>query len=264
MKNPSTEMAKMMKIMEAGYMGKADGSDIDYKTSPKGDKVTATVSGHLSAKYTKLAQNIDKIKILQAEIDELTEQTKQEARGAITDLFTAEDEVRTRVVETVSFTLKLTKTPEPTVTVKYAKVLEELESHLTPELLTVLEDLKSKFSSTVQKSAALSFAPKESVDLSEGPLDKMKAFFAKFLSYIDSWCSKYDSKLAALKSQVGFGESIEEDEDAAAGGVFSVTKIINSALKDHGINILSSKPYEGVITVGTATQTFTINIEKNF
>lgn len=232
--NPSAEMAKVMKIMEDGYMGKADGSDIDYKTSPKGDKVTATVKGHLSAKYTKLAQNISKIKELQSEIDELTETTKQEARDTIGDLFTAEDEVRTRVVETVSFTLKLTKTPEPTNTVKYAKVLEELEEHLTPELIEVLNDLKSKFTSTVQKAAALSFAPKESVGLEEGPMDKFKGFFTKFLSYIDGWCSKYDAKLDALKAQIGVDESIAED-DSKGDKKAELTDLVHSALSNNGL-----------------------------
>lgn len=258
--NPSKEMAKMMKIMEDGYLGKSDGSDVDYETSSSGDKVTATVKGHLSARYTKLAKNIDRIKQLQAELDETVAQTKQDARDAISDLFAAEDEVRTRVVETVSFTLKLTRTPDPTTTVKYAKVLSELEKSLTPELIQVLEGLKQKFSSTVQKSAALSFAPKESAGISEGPLDKMSAFFAKFLSYIDNWCSKYDMKLAKLQSQVGMGEGIIEND--ANDSEESFAESVKSSLTNAGITV--TRMDEGTIScLDNDDNRFTITIKRS-
>ena len=263
MKNPTSEMAKVMKIMEAGYMGKADGSDVDYKISPKGDKVTASVKGHLSAKYTKLAQNIDKIKTLQSEIEELTEQTKQDARGAISDLFTAEDEVRTRVVETVSFSLKLTKTPEPTTTTKWASVVSEL-LELQPQLIDVLETLKAKHSSVVQKSAALSFAPKESIELEEGPMDALSAFFSKLLSYVDKWCTRYDASLDALKAKAGMAESIEEDETVEPKSLFRVTKDIQSALVKSGILVSGAKSYEGIITfIDDSDQSYTITISKS-
>lgn len=174
---------------------------VEYSDSK--NKVTATVKGHTSAKYTKLAKNIKKIQELQKEIEVLEEEAKADARSTISDLFKAEDEVKTRVVDTVSFTLTLSKTPEPTQTVAYAKVMKELEGHLTPELIEVLEDLKAKFTTTVQKQASLKMVAKESIDLEEGVIDKLKDYFKKFLNTITNWCTKYDTELDKLKQEVG-------------------------------------------------------------
>lgn len=196
MKNPSTEMSKMMKIMEA-YMGKQDGSDIEYEPSKNGDKITAKVSGHLSASLTKMAKNIDHISKLQEEIDLLSKETKADAREVMSDLFTAEDEVRTRVVETRSFSITLTKTPKPTETVKYTKVLEEFTEHLTPELIQILEDIKAKHTTVTQKAASLSYKANESIITN--PLIKIQKYLQKFLPFVDKWCSSYDKKLDSLK-----------------------------------------------------------------
>src|SRR5690606_39404420 len=120
----------------------------------------AHLNSYESGRYTKLGRNLHRIERLESRIKQIKEEVKGETKELVADLFNAEDAVRTRVVETVSFTFQLTKDPKATETVQYAKVLKELEEHLTPELIQVMESLKAKYSSTVQKSPSLSTVDK--------------------------------------------------------------------------------------------------------
>lgn len=158
-----------------------------FKTERKGeiDTVIARLSSTESRKYSKLASNLREIKELEEAISTRRKEVEDEARDLIQDLFEADDIIHTRVVETVSFILTLSKQPKPTTSVKYAEVLKELEQHLTPELIKVLENIKTKFSSVSQKSASLKTELNES---SSNYLDK-----------IEHWASKYDKCLDHLK-----------------------------------------------------------------
>lgn len=209
----SNDIRKFMDLVEGpddgtprDEAGRVSHPDISYDVSP--DKVVAQLKSYNSQSYTKLAQKIQRIEELEAETKRLKEEVKQEGRDAVNDLFSADDAVRTRVVETVSFVFTLTKDPKATVTYQYAKIVEALEKKLTPELITVLEGLKKQYQSTTQKAPALSLAAKESVDLSEGVWDNLKAMFAKFKNWVMNWGVKYDQKLDALKAQAAMGEAI--------------------------------------------------------
>jgi hypothetical protein len=114
--------------------------DFDYQDTEK--EVIVTLKSFNSQVYTKLAQKVERISVLEEEIKQLKEEVKQETRDNITDLFEAEDAARTRVVDTVSFILTLSKDPEATKSPKYKDILEALTTHLTPELIVVLEGLK--------------------------------------------------------------------------------------------------------------------------
>ena len=173
--------------------------DVDYNRGP--DKVTATVSSHNSAVYTKLAQKVLRMEELEKEIKQLRSEVKEDVRIYVADLFEAEDNVRTRVVDTIKFILTLSKNPKETETVQYAKVLKELEKHLTPNLLHMLMNIKAQFTSIVQKSPSLKIASKDE-SINEGVSDNLKAYTRKFLQFIQNWGEKYDRKLSALMSQV--------------------------------------------------------------
>lgn len=167
------------------------------------DKVVAVLKSRNSERYTKLAQNVQRIATLEAEVKEKKELVKADTRELVADLFASDDAVKTRVADTLSFIMTLSKDPKATESYKYAEVLAELTTHLTPELITVLEAIKAKYKTTTQKAPSLKIAAKtESVDLSEGPMDTMKAFFAKFKSAIFGWAKKYDAQLQNLKNAV--------------------------------------------------------------
>jgi hypothetical protein len=173
--------------------------EIEYDVSAKA--VTAKLKSYNSAIYTNLAKKVQKIDALEQEVKALKEEVKTEAKSHVADLFDATDAVHTRVVETISFILTLSKDPKPTETVKYAKVLEDLTTHLTPELIAVLEQLKKQYTSEAQKSPTLSVKAKSN-ELSEGIMSDAVNKFTAFLHHVLNWGKKYDQKLNQLKRMV--------------------------------------------------------------
>ena len=163
--------------------------DFDYQDNEQ--QVIAVLKSYNSQVYTKLAQKVERIDQLEAEIKMLKEEVKHETRENIADLFDAEDVVRTRVVQTMSFILTLSKDPKATVSPKYKDILEELSAHLTPELIIVLENLKKQLVTVTQKSPSLRIEP-----VDEGRLGDL---FARFKQKIFGWANRYDQKLSMLQ-----------------------------------------------------------------
>jgi uncharacterized spore protein YtfJ len=115
------------------------------------------------------------------------------------DLFDAEDEIYTRVVETVSMVITISKkTVSKTTKTDYEKVLEELVK-LVPELTEQVKDLIEANTTTkeVEKSPGLR------VDVNEGlTLKGIKAFARKALAKVKTWGKSYDRKLDNIKKLV--------------------------------------------------------------
>jgi hypothetical protein len=168
------------------------------------DKALAVLTSHDSAPYTKLANNIRRLAELEAEVKELKESIKTDTRDHVQALFEAEDVVRTRIVETVSFTLTLSKDPKASETFKYKEILDELAKSFTPELIQKMTDLKKTFKSVTQKPPSLKLADKkplkEEVSL-KSFFSSLKKMSSKFMKYISSWSKSYDKKLASLKQK---------------------------------------------------------------
>lgn len=172
-------------------------ADIEFERGI--DKVVAKLKSYNSQSYTKLAQKVERIEALEDEIKALKAQVKSEAKEHVHTLFEADDTVRTRVVDTVSFIITLSKDPKPTETVQYAKVIAELEKSLTPELIALLENLKAQFKTVTQKEPSLKIAKK---DLTESVSRAFAKYIEKFNNFVDKWANKYDRKLAKLKQAV--------------------------------------------------------------
>lgn len=194
------------------------------------DKAIAALKSYNSAKYTKLANNILRLQELEAEVKEIKEEIKKDTRTEIVDLFEdAEDAMRTRVVDTVSFILTLSKDPKATETYKYADIIKELTSSLTPELIAKLEELKAKYKSVTQKPPSLKLHVKTDAEkmneeyISEAVADfmkeKAKFIISKLKDYvtrIKEWGTSYDKKLADLKAkakEATVNEEAESEED---------------------------------------------------
>ena len=217
----ANNIRKTLTLLEAAipdYQGSKASPDISYSAEGSGGKISkviAVLRSYDSGRYTKLGRNLLRIKALTEKIKMLQEQTKGETRELIADLFNAEDVAYTRVVETVGFTFQLTKDPTPVSSVSYSKVLKELEDHLTPDLIKVLEELKAKHTSApVQKAAGLSATDKRAPtgeSINEGIMDKLTGFFKKLYQEVKAWGVHYDSQLDALRAEVGLTESLDED-----------------------------------------------------
>lgn len=198
------------------------------------DKAIAALKSYNSAKYTKLANNILRLQELEAEVKEIKEEIKQDTRTEVMDLFEdAEDSMRTRVVDTVSFILTLSKDPKATETYKYAEIIKELTSSLTPELIAKLEELKAKYKSVVQKPPSLKLHVKTDAEkatneeyISEAVTDfmkeKAKFIISKLKDYvtrIKEWGTSYDKKLADLKVKAkSLKESVFEPRECSECG----------------------------------------------
>lgn len=179
--------------------------DVSYDVTDK--KVTANMASYSSQVMTKLSQKVAEAKQLAAQLAQLEEEIKAEARGHIADVFGPADELRTRVIETVSFEAKLAVAAKNVPTTKYEKVVAEVEKVLIekklPELLKMLTDAKAKYTTYSDKAGALSVKAKESVDLSEGVMDKLVGFFAKFKQAVMKWGQSYDAELRKLNIMLG-------------------------------------------------------------
>lgn len=179
------DMRKLINLVEA----RIDDPNVGYEQDPS--KVTARLGSYQSAKYTRLAKNMMRIDVLTEELKQLQAEVKQQRREDVAELFDVEDAVFTRVVETKSAIFKLTKDPKPTESPQYKKILEELEAHLTPELIKVLELLKKEHVTVTQKEPALSYELIKEDSTSE------------VLNKIVRWLPKYDQALDAIEQAIG-------------------------------------------------------------
>jgi hypothetical protein len=217
----ANNMRKYLEVLnerapEVPYIGKhIDNPEVAYDSESKGGEITkviARLQANWSGKYTKLGRNLLRIERINARIEQLKEEVKQDTRGMIADLFHADDACRTREVETVSFLFKITADPKAAETYKYKEVLEALEQHLTPELRKKKEELMAQFKQINKpKPASIRVATdKAEESLEEAGLGDMwksiKAACRKFYSTMLAWGSNYDAELDMLKAKVQMNE----------------------------------------------------------
>lgn len=192
----SNQFRKLINLFEARVPG------LDYQD--ESDKVIVNLKSYNSQSYTKLAQKIENLKKLEAEVKQLKEEVVQMGRENVNDLFDASDAIHTRVVETVSFIFQLSKDPKATVAPKYKDILEELSKHLTPELTAMLIQLKDKMVTVTQKQPSLTMKNKNEsleegiAEFGQNIITKLKAF----KQHVLNWGQNYDNRLAQLKHLV--------------------------------------------------------------
>lgn len=181
--------------------GRIDHPNIKYDeiTDENGvvTKVIATLKGTKSAEFTKLARNLEQIQTLQAEINRLEKEVKSEDRSKIQDLFGAAYITATRVIDTISFVLQLSKKPKATESVEWQKVIEALNEHLTPDLQKKLLELKKQFTVAIQKAPALSYMNKEQPLAKENLNEDLDS--RAVLTRTKAWSQQYVNILNILK-----------------------------------------------------------------
>ena len=198
----SNDIRKMMNLFEARETSPEVSYDEKLKAK-KVDKVIATLSGNKEKEFSALAKQLHEAKEKLDEIKKLEAKIKGEAREAIAALFDTEDEAYTRLVEISDFSLQLAKKSEPTVTVKYAKVLEELKNHLTPDLIKILNGLEWKFRSVSEKESALKITPKVVKESeNEDFYDKLEDFSDRYHDAVMTKLTNIDDELLKLKSEI--------------------------------------------------------------
>lgn len=166
------------------------------------DRVILELDKKESEKFTKLG---NRYKELTGELDVLLkkrEELNADIKGKFDEYFDAEDDVLTRVIDTISVTLTLTKKSSSTkTTVNFEKVLNELIL-MVPELSDKVEELV-KVHSTI-KTTDTEAKLRDPV-IKEGVVDWVKRMTRKvkdFVMSVTTWAKKYDRRLEALKLEL--------------------------------------------------------------
>lgn len=182
------------------------------------DRVTATLSGKQSAAFTRLGKKYEEIDTIEKELSAQKEQLNAEAKEKMEALFDIEDEVYTRVVETASLVLTLSKRTEDQPAPQEQAIETDVEGMLAellemmPDLTDTLNTLRNKYTKevtrTVMKPAAgkkgapprlgkPKFKTEESATISEGISD----WIAKFKNWASKKLNRFDSKFDQLKAK---------------------------------------------------------------
>lgn len=178
------------------------------------DRVSVELSGNdsgamsrLTTRYTRLDKSA---KLLTERRNEVNAQMKE----VIQRLFDAEDEVLTRIVDTCSYTIMLTKsenaaTKSSTKKIDYASIVNEL-SQMVPELTEQIKALTAKYTELIPpkdtpaqlkvKIRADEGATADRALLALGfTKDSVIKLIHGLISAITTWTKSYDQRLAALK-----------------------------------------------------------------
>jgi len=182
------------------------------------DRVTVELEGNQSGVMSKLTTRYSRLdksaKLLAARREELNEKMKESAEA----LFDATDAVLTRVVDTVSYTITLSKAEKaadkkPKSSTDFEAIVKEL-SEMVPELEEKIKVLTKKYTELIPaKDTPVALRVKSKLE--EGIVDTVKGWAKAFLAEIKSWGAGYDKRLAALKKQLQ-GTPLKEAEEPAA------------------------------------------------
>lgn len=182
----------------------------EKKVKDQLDKVIVELEGSQSGKFTKLAGRYKIIKQQVEDLQEVQNEFNREIKDEALALFDAKDEVLTRVVETISLTITVSKQQAAATTskVNYENVIVEilkLAPGLEEQIKAVIKACTETKTAEKAKDVALRVALKED-GVNEGVKDWLKALKVKFAALLKSvkiWGKEYDKKIAALKLQVG-------------------------------------------------------------
>lgn len=206
-------------------------ADLSYNekvVKNKIDRVAVELEGNDSASMTRLASRFDRLDKAIKRMGEKRGELNEQLKDKVTDLFDAEDVVLTRVVETASFVMTLSKLvkaaeQEPKKIVNYEKIAEELAKLIPAELQEKVEEIQklyTEISLAQDKSPGLRVKNKVDESLNEGIVDFFKKITAKAIKAaksLASWALSYDKKLAGLKKQAAVPVTEGAISEAAKG-----------------------------------------------
>ena len=168
------------------------------------DRVIVELNGNESGVLTKLASRYDRLDKAIKVMGEKKLELNADIKSRVEDLFAAEDVVLTRVIETVSFTMTVSKRikQDDKTTVDFKSIAEELLKLVPDELQSKVDEIIATYTTiTKQQDKSPSLSVKSKVtegllrDLSQTIVSSVK----KMIKSIASWAGKFDKKLTALK-----------------------------------------------------------------
>lgn len=187
-------------------------SDLPYtekKVKQAIDKVTVTLSGNQSGKFTKLAKQFKELKEKTEELQSQTNALNAEIKEEAIDLFDAADEVYTRIVETVSMTILIGKRQpdsiEKTEKINYEQIIKDITA-LVPDLTEQIDQI-IQANTQVEEKLKVAKAPQLRVDLKEdfsfeSIVKFVKSIGKKLVQSIKNWGRDYDKKVKSLRQRI--------------------------------------------------------------
>lgn len=197
----------LQQICETVLLSEARRANLNYsfkEVKGKLDKITLKLEGNESGKFTKIAKRYKEIdtavKALEVERNEINEDIKEK----FSDYFDeATDTVVTRIIETVSLTMQLSKRTAPEMgkdKVDYEKALLILGDML-PELKEKIDEVKKLC--TTAGTMSVPKSPALSVKINEDLSDKIFTFMRRVMAVLNKfkiWGKSFDRKLEKLKA----------------------------------------------------------------
>jgi len=176
--------------------------EIEYKEKKvKGvlDRVIALLSGNKSGAFTRIAQRYKRIDRLAKLMKDERDALNKEVKAKILPLFDAQDEIYTRVIETASLTITLSRVQSGSN--EYLDIesyVEELEK-LMPGMEKQIEALRKQFTivEEFEKDSALRVKVKE--DESE---DRLTQYASRAAAMISAHTDALGAKLDSLKQHM--------------------------------------------------------------
>jgi len=204
--NDNLSLKEHLLIAEADEQRKRR-SDLTYtekEVKKQIERVIVELNGSESGQLTRLASRYDRLNKAIKVMGEKKDELNADIKAKVEDLFAAEDIVLTRVIETCSFTLtvsKRAKVPEK-VAVDYEAIAKALAELISDELQPQVDEILKTFTTITpmpDKSPALQVKAK----VNEGFIGDLKAsiisLIKKTIKKVASWAPKFDKKLATLK-----------------------------------------------------------------
>ena len=167
------------------------------------DRVIKTIEGNQSGAFTKMAQEYRDLDNLMEAYTKARDSWNDTMKGHIEESFDPADKAYTRVIETVSMTITMSKeveTKDKDIT-DWEQVAQGL-LEAVPELKDHFEKLTGAFTKTIAGKTRIGSLgkPKFKEPVKESILDFAKSFFGKVMDYVGQWASHYDKKLAKIKA----------------------------------------------------------------
>ena len=180
---------------------------VEKKVKDNLDKVIVELKGSESGSLTRLA---DRYKRLDDAIDKLSKQRSElnlKVKEMSEDYFDPEDVVLTRIIETVSFTMQLSKRVQQpdAVSIDYEGIAKELAKLIPDELQKQVDEITAAYTKITPKgvkSPALSIKSKVKESIGSDLLSLIKNTFTNLVKSIKDWSTSYDKKLETLKNKL--------------------------------------------------------------
>lgn len=168
-------------------------------------KVTATITGQLSGKYTRMAKRFEEIDRLTKKLEEIRGYANDDAKNLVEELFDAEDQFLTRYVDTRSLVITMSKDqPKQTTQTEQfdvdgfvAGLMDLLDEELKPAVEALIKShTKISTKTRAAQKGRISVKMKESATM-----DKIVSFVEKVKSYVMRRLDRFDNKFDKLVQQ---------------------------------------------------------------